>query len=243
MTNYSEYSLASSLSFLADSQAAISNNVANATTSGYKRKTPIAVLQRTEFQSLLGTNLPSVRYSERTDFTPGSQRTSHRMNVAIGKDQFFRVKSNNGTFYTQRGEFIVNKSGELVTPNGETYLSIGGQLIRVNDAQEIRIQSDGTVLGKREDTELELGRLGIFQIPDQTKLTSIGRSLYFDKGNQEITPHAAGTVRQGYIEESNVDVLSELVQMISVQRSFGATTKAMTTIDRIQDSFIQTMSR
>ncbi len=243
MAGYAELSLARSMNFLADSQAAISNNIANATTHSFKRKLPVAHSGSQGFFSMLNRTLPSVTYAESTDFTPGSQRAGDKMNAALGKDQFFRVQDGNGTFYTRRGEFIVDSSGNLVSPNGEAFLGRDDQPIQVNNAQELRIETDGTVNGLVDGQERTLGQLGVYEVSDPDRLVSIGRSLYMDRGNQPVSLAAAPSVRQGYVEESNVDVLKELISMITVQRSFGATTKAMTTVDGIHSSYVQAMMR
>lgn len=243
MTNYVEMSLARGLSFLAESQAAISNNIANATTDSYKRRLPVAQSFEGEFSSLLDANLPSISYSEATDFGPGSERQGDERDLVLGQGQFFRVEDNGSTFLTRNGRLIVDSDGRLVTPNGAHFLNSDDQPIFVGGAEGLRFANDGTITGTTVDGEVGLGRIGIFSPADPNKLQSIGSGLFFDPSETPAPATAAPELKQGYVEQSNVDVLRELVQMISVQRSFGAATKAMSTFDTIHESFVQTMNR
>ncbi|MCA8941462.1 MAG: flagellar hook basal-body protein [Planctomycetes bacterium] len=243
MASYAEIGLARSLTYLADSQAAISNNIANATTHSYKRKTPVAQMRQNEFDTMLGSSLPTITYSEATDFSAGSQRAGGKMNLALGDGQFLRVQNGHGTFYTRRGELIVNSEGELSTPGGDRYLGIAGLPVKVGGASELRIERNGAVFGTVDKEDVQLGQLGVFQRPANSDFRPIGRSLYHDRANRDLVPELAPDVRQGYVEESNVDVLRELVQMIGVQRSFGAATRAMSILDQIQESYVSSMNR
>ncbi len=74
MTGYSEVALVRTMSYLAESQAAVSNNLANATTFGYKRRVPVTAEAATSFESMLGKTMPSVYYTEQIDFKTGIQR-------------------------------------------------------------------------------------------------------------------------------------------------------------------------
>lgn len=243
MAGYSEIGLARSLQYLADAQAAISNNIANATTQSYKRKISVATMQQNEFDTLLGRSLPTIQYDEATDFSVGSQRQGDKMSVTLGDSQFFRVQNSNGEFYTRRGELVVDGQGMLVTPNGDRYLTVGGAPIQVGNASEIKIERDGTVFGKIEDQDIQIGRIGVFRYPAGAEFGSIGGSLYHDYERRDPVPEPAPDVRQGYVEESNVDVLKELVAMIGVQRSFGGSTRAMSILDEIQGSYVSAMNR
>ena len=114
MTNYSEANLIRGLSFLAERQAAIANNMANIDTSSFKRRIAVAEDAGHDFQSMLNSNLQSIKYREQADYGRGIIReTGNRLDVAIDGDAFLMVENASGNeFYTRNGQMQIDKESD-----------------------------------------------------------------------------------------------------------------------------------
>ena len=244
MGNYGETALVRGLSFLAEKQASIANNLANVDTASFKRRIGVAAPQQ-GFDSLLDRELDAVSYTERTDRQAGVVReTGNLMDVALAEGQWLRVDAGGKPLYTRSGELRIGTNGYLLTRDGQNVLDVNGQAISLGNAEtvpsEIRISPNGTISNPANGQTW--GPLAVVTIPDQEALAPVGKGLYRDTRNQQTTQAADG-VQQGYLEGSNVDSLQELVAMITVERSFAATQKALTGIGRIQDNLITNILR
>lgn len=245
MTSYGETSLVRSLSFLAEKQAAIANNLANVDTTSFKRRLAVAE-SAGSFQSMLDKQLTAISYTERPDMARGTIReTSNDFDVALDNDAWLRVQDGRGQrFYTRNGQLQIASDGRLVTKDGMSVLDAGNQPIQLGTGEEapskVLIAPNGTVTNPI--TGQSFGQLAMHQIPQPEALVPQGRSLYQDPLNQRTTQAATG-VQQGFLEGSNVDSLQELVQMITVERSFTATQKALTGIGRLQENLISNILR
>ena len=245
MADYGETTLVRGLSFLADRQAAIANNLANVDSSAYKRKLAVATPQR-GFDSMLGREMEAVAYAERTDRQPGVLReTGNLYDIAIGGDDWLRVQDDKGkTFYTRNGQLKIGGDGRLVTKDGMSVLDAANQPIKLGAGEEspakVLIAPNGSISNPL--TGQTFGQLALHQLPQPEALVPQGKSLYQDPQNQRTTQVATG-VQQGFLEGSNVDSLQELVQMITVERSFTATQKALSGIGRLQENLITNILR
>ena len=245
MADYGETTLVRGLSFLADRQAAIANNLANVDSSAYKRKLAVATPQR-GFDSMLGREMEAVAYAERTDRQPGVLReTGNLYVIAIGGDDWLRVQDDKGkTFYTRNGQLKIGGDGRLVTKDGMSVLDAANQPIKLGAGEEspakVLIAPNGSISNPL--TGQTFGQLALHQLPQPEALVPQGKSLYQDPQNQRTTQVATG-VQQGFLEGSNVDSLQELVQMITVERSFTATQKALSGIGRLQENLITNILR
>ena len=105
---------------------------------------------------------------------------------------------------------------------------------------QISISANGTISNPKNGQTF--ATMALVQIPDQKQLVPQGSGLYVDPANQTTTQAGDG-VQQGFLEGSNVDSLQELVQMITVERSFAATQRTLTSLNRLQDNLITNMLR
>jgi flagellar basal-body rod protein FlgG len=233
----------------------IANNLANVSTTGYKKSV-------TSFQDLIyqhvqvpgaptsdnGTQSPSgiqvglgVRPAAVTKvFTEGDiVQTSNEYDVAIEGTGFFQVELPDGnTAYTRAGNLNRDGSGRIVTPEG--YPIIPSITIPEN-ARQVTISETGVVsaiLG--DDTEsTELGNLDLATFVNDAGLLAVGRNLFRDtesSGTATIgTPGSDGygTLLQGYLEQSNVNLVGEMASMITTQRAFEINSKAVSTSDEM----------
>ena len=214
-----------------EKQEAIANNVANAGATGFKRNIVFArELARAETKMA-----PRKSDWEQTvanyvtiDFSPGVfDKTDNPLDLAIEGDGFFTLQADDGTtVLTRSGSFVVDSSGFLAYPGGFRVLGDGGPIQVGNGslgvAQTGEVEVDGVTVGRI-----------VPQAPaDLDSLQRLGGSLFAVPEGVELLPPLAATVRQGYLETSNVDVVNEMVDMIVAYRTYEANARAL----QIQDS-------
>jgi flagellar basal-body rod protein FlgG len=238
----------------------IANNLANVSTNGFKRSRAVfedllyQTIRQPGAQSSQQTQLPTglqlgtgVRpvATERI-FTQGNlQQTSNDKDVAIQGAGFFQVLLPDGTTaYTRDGSFQVDSQGQLVTSSGFT---IQPTITIPTGAESITIARDGTVSVTTAGTvaATQVGTLQLATFINTAGLQAKGENLYVEtaaSGNPNIGAPGAngiGTLSQGYVETSNVNVVEELVNMIQTQRAYEINSKAITTSDQMLQKLTQ----
>lgn len=248
MTSYAETALIRSLSWLSQAQQAITHNIANASSNGFKRRQPIAETEPTAFQSALQEAMPVVRYREAADWKTGNLLpSSDRNQVALESQDFFRVRAADGrTFFTRSGELQVDAQGYLCDAGGSRYLDSTGNDLQARTEGEgpsgVGIAPNGDLSDDRTGTSL--GRaLGVFRVADRDALVPAGHGHLVDSANQEVVAVPTTAIRQGNIEASNVETVSELVNMMIVQRTFEANSTVLRHIGQLQSTFINAVTR
>ncbi|WP_066154791.1 flagellar basal-body rod protein FlgG [Hydrogenophaga pseudoflava] len=232
----------------------ISNNMANVSTNGFKRAS--AVFEDLMYQNLrqVGAadteqnNLPTglqVGLGVRTvatsrQFSQGSlQQSGNQLDVAVNGQGFLQVALPDGTTgYTRDGSLQVDSQGRLVTSSG---LAIAGDITVPAEAQSVTIGSDGVVTAKVPGNAQpqQLGNIELATFINPAGLEPRGQNLYTEtvaSGNPVTgAPGTAGmgTLMQGYVETSNVNVVQELVTMIQTQRAYEMNSKAIQTSDQM----------
>jgi len=230
----------------------ISNNLANASTNGYKRSH--AVFEDLMYQNLrqaganstdqttlptglqLGLGTRAVATSR--SFNQGNlQQSSNPLDLAVSGQGFFEVQMPDGTTgYTRDGSFQVSPTGTLVTNNGLTVQP--GITIPAN-ATSVSVAEDGTVsvVLPSTTTPATVGKLSIANFINPPGLEPRGQNIYAETAASG-TPttgtaglNGLGTIKQGFVETSNVNVVEELVGMIQTQRAYELNSKAIKTSD------------
>ncbi len=231
---------------------AVANNLANASTVGYKRDTTVS---HTFSEMLVVRMNDPANQDERTRqpvgrlglgtfvshtatrLTNGSlEETGNPLDVAIVGDGFFAVRTPRGIRYTRAGRFTQNADGTLVTPQGYEVL-VNGRPVRAARG-ELTIRPNGQVLtGDRV-----LGQLTVVTSRELGALRKEGHNLWTQAGPDEatvlITPKEASgayELRVGYLEASNVEPAMEMVEMLTIIRSYEAGQRAI----RAQDETLQ----
>jgi flagellar basal-body rod protein FlgG len=238
----------------------ISNNLANVSTSGFKRS-------RAVFEALLYQTIrqPGAQSSEQTQlpsglqigtgvkpvateriFTQGNlQQTGNAKDVAIQGNGFFQVLMPDGTTaYSRDGSLQADANGQLVTSSG---YAVQPAITIPADTQSLTIARDGTVSitqpGSSNATTIGTLQLAMFINP--AGLQSLGENLYAETAASG-TPssnapgsNGAGLLNQGYVETSNVNVVEELVNMIQTQRAYEINSKAISTSDQMLQRLTQ----
>ena len=232
----------------------ISHNLANVSTTGFKRSN--AVFEDLMYQNLrqvgansseqsqlptglqLGLGVRTVATSR--SFTQGSmQQTSNQLDVAIKGNGFFQVTQPDGTIgYTRDGSFQVDSQGRLVTSSG---LPVANGITVPPSATNVSIAADGTVSATLPNsaTPQNIGSLALANFVNPAGLEPRGDNLYVEtaasgqpNGGTAGTT-GLGTVMQGFLETSNVNVVQELVSMIQTQRAYEMNSKAIQTSDQM----------
>ena len=227
----------------------LSNNLANASTTGFKKEGSTAqafdtvLAYKIKDQSYaarsqqIGTMNLGVKIGENyTDFSQGSFKvTSNTYDLAIGGNGFFKVEFQNksgetSTMYTRDGAFTLNKDGYLVTKDGDFLLDANNRRIKLDVNAESTITEDGRILqnGRVVTT------IGLADFENYDYLSHYGENYYMaEEGATQKKTDAK--LFSGYLEASNVQVVSEMVNLISVTRAYESNQKVIQTIDSTLD--------
>jgi flagellar basal-body rod protein FlgG len=234
--------------------AVVSNNLANVNTTGFKKG-------RAVFEDLMYQNLRQVGAATSQDtqapsglslgtgvrvvatekvYTQGSfNQTGNALDVAISGRGFFQVALPDGSLaYTRDGSFQLNSQGQLVTSSG---YAVQPSISIPQGAQSITIAADGTISAtlSGQSAPTQVGTLQLTDFVNPAGLQPRGENLLMESGSsgsaQSSTPGLSGlgTLQQGSVEASNVNVVEEMVNMIQTQRAYEMNTKAISTTDQM----------
>jgi len=232
----------------------VSNNLANVNTTGFKRGRAAfedlmyQVVSQPGGQTTESTQAPTgltlgtgVRVvATDKQFTQGNlQQTNNSLDVAINGRGFFQVLQSDGsTAYSRDGSFQLNSQGELVTSDGHT---IQPGITVPQNALSVTIGQDGTVSAQLpgQAAGQQIGSITVADFVNPAGLQAIGGNLYVEtaaSGTPQVgTPglNGVGSLQQGALEASNVNVVEELVNMIETQRAYEMNSKAISTTDQM----------
>lgn len=248
MTSYAEIALVRGLSYLSEAQSAISHNLANVSSNGFKRRQPLAEPTSARFHSMLDAELPAVRYREEPNWKVGTLvPTGEMTHIALDSQDFFRVRGGDGaTYFTRTGELHIDSQGYLTNAHGERYLDPAGNELPVRaanpDLVRYTIGPNGSLVDSPSGAPLGMN-LGVFRVEKRESLLPLSGGRWVDTAGQDVTAVPTNAIRQGTIESSNVETVSEMVQMLVVQRSFQATSSMLRSVGQLQSSFISAMAR
>ena len=198
-----------------------SNNIANSSTTGFKRQ---GILFETY---TAGNNIRQATnfvFDKRTFFdgTVGTiSSTGNPLDVALQGDGFFQVQTPQGIQYTRNGAFQINSQGNLVTSNGMAVLDTGGApILFPDDSRDVSIARDGTIsiITGTDVGKTQLGRIAIVKFEDNNAVTALGGSMVTT--NQYPIPVESNIAIQGAVENSNVSAVSEITSLIAIQRAY-----------------------
>lgn len=232
---------------------AISNNIANANTTGYKA-------QRTEFEDLLyeTVNEAGGRSGSDSQYTVGhqvgsgakvsatrrlqdmgnAQVTNRPYDLMIMGDGFFGVEVGGEIMYTRDGSFTVDAQGVMKTKNGHSL--VPGITVPPN-AKHVNVGDDGRVQAfvTGQNEPIELGQIPVFTFTNPTGLSDRGGNLASqttasgDAIQRIAGEENAGVINQGSLESSNVNVMSEMTNLIKAQRAYEMNSKVMSVTDQM----------
>ena len=191
----------------------IANNIANASTTGFRREGMVfsEYIQRAGEGPSLSMGFGNTRVVDLQQ--AGLTQTRAPFDLAIEGDGFFMIATPQGQQLTRSGAFTPGPDGTLLTDDGYQVLDGGGSAIFVPpDARNVAVAQDGTVSADG----VPLARIGLWQPSDPMSLTHQSGTRFSANGVQ---PAEGATILQGYLEDSNVDPLQEVASMIAVQRA------------------------
>ena len=223
----------------------ISNNLANVNTSGFKK-------QRVQFQDLYYQNMmmgngsvasvgSGVRVSGTDrDFHQGPlERTDDPLSLAIEGQGFFTVIGPNGEDrYTRDGSFRLDSQGRLVNSQGYEVKMEGATSIPPA-VEDLTVDKNGMIYGKIGGTYQEFGKVILTVFPNPAGLEGVGSNLYRESAQSgpavSVEPglEGAGFILSGYLENSNVEIVTEMVNLIVAQRAFELNSKAVEAADQM----------
>lgn len=232
----------------------IANNLANVNTTGYKKSS--VAFQDLMYETLQSGEVDGQNNKEKPgeiqigmgnkpissyqSFSQGEiKETGNSLDIALNGSGFFQILRSDGTYaYTRDGNFRVDSSGNLVTSSG---LTVYPEQTIPEGASAINISEDGVISVKIDgQTEPEeIGQLELANFMNPSGLKSVGGNLY-EATEASGDPlygmpgdQGYGTLHQGYLEKSNVDVVKEMVNLIVAQRTYEINSKAVKTADEV----------
>ena len=236
----------------------MTNNLANASTVGFKKEgttsqtfdSVLAVKLKDasvgiENVQQLGIHNPGVKIGENyVDYSQGSFRiTGNDLDLALSGDGFFAIEYTNkadetSTMYTRAGKFTLNAEGYLVNNDGDYVLDSENKRIQLDPLKEVEIQADGTIYqdGNR------VAEIQVIDFEDYNYLERYGETYFRPiEGARTIT--ASAEVNSGCLEMANVQIVSEMVNMISITRQYESNQKILQTYDRSLEKAVNELGK
>lgn len=242
----------------------IANNIANVNTTGFKRdqqtfgeyltamekepqviQVPRVPGSIESFYDMNGGDKGFVNATGTyTNFEQGSlKHTGGKLDLAIDGAGFFEISSPSGVQLTRAGNFTIDGNGQLVTKDGHAVLLEGDEMA---DPEQRTVKFSGQApayisdAGEVFEGEKKLGKISLLQIKNPDSLQKVGNNYYSIKPNMqaEFSKVTVPNLKQGFIETSNVNIVSEMTEMITAQRVFEGTQKAISAYDAMADKLI-----
>jgi flagellar basal-body rod protein FlgF len=207
----------------------VANNIANVNTNGYKADRSLFeeyLSSGAHEDNFIGADRRVSYVQDRgtyTDMQEGAlQATGNPLDVAVDGKAFLAVQTAGGERYTRDGNLQINGQGQLVTSGGDPVLGNAGPIVFQPTDHDINISPDGTitVLEGVARTDSVRGKLRLVSFADAQKLLKQGGNLF--SAGQGAPPQAdiKATVRQGYVEKSNVNAVAEMSRMVELTRTY-----------------------
>lgn len=242
----------------------IANNIANVNTTGFKKdqqtfseyltamekepqvmQVPRVPASVESFYDMNGGDKGFVNTAGTyTNFEQGSLKfTGGKLDLAIDGAGFFEVATPNGVELTRAGNFTIDGNGQLVTKDGHPVLLEGDEATAL-DQRTVRFSGQGQAYisdaGEVFDGEKNLGKISLLNVKNMESLQKVGNNNYSFKPNiqAEVSKVTVPSLKQGFIETSNVNIVNEMTEMITAQRVFEGTQKAIHAYDAMADKLI-----
>lgn len=244
----------------------MTNNLANANTTGYKKEGTVnqsfddqlAIKIKDMSEIMPARRLGDVNLGVKVgetyrDYSQGSfQVTDNTYDLALDGDGFFAIEfrdKNGGTSirYTRDGSFTVDRNGYLMTKDGDYVLNAngaantaGGQAnyIRIDPTLPVTIDTAGAVF----QNDVQIAQIGVVDFRDYNYLQKYGENLYDTVAGAQLAASDA-LIEQGCLEMSNVNIVSEMVDMITITRAYEQNQKIITTVDETLDKAVNTVGQ
>lgn len=231
----------------------IANNLANADTAGYKKDINITkefnneLIKRINDQADKGEKPPIGRMGfgvindeNFVSHAAGAMKiTDNTLDIAIEGPGYFTIETPQGLRYTRAGNFTLNSNQEIVNAEGYRVLGAGNvPLVKIDDELPLTISTDGTVY----NGDQEIGLLAIVDFDNKNLLRKQAGTLFVALENANQVPFT-GRIHQGSLETSNINIVQEMVNLISSYRAYEINSKAVQSQDQITDRAINEVAK
>ncbi|HOP49302.1 MAG TPA: flagellar hook-basal body protein [Ignavibacteriales bacterium] len=220
------YESANSLYFKQKNLEIVAENLANINTKGYKRESPFA-----ELMSRFDTD--EIKQNNYTDYSSGViSKTDNPLDFAIDGNAYFVIETNDGVELTKKGKFKIDKDGYLVTEDGYKLMSNNGYVNLGSDWERNLEEFSVDINGEIKVNKNIVGKLLVATIDDPKVVErKAGLNFAMRDNNLKLAPNDQFKVLQGHLEDSNVNPIQEMQQMIEIDKSFQAVQKVINTLD------------
>ncbi len=206
----------------------LANNIANASTSGYKGDSEFHTVFTSEAAEADSTDAPvSLPMIQRrwTDFSQGLlEPTNNPLDFGLSGKGFFVVTGPSGPLYTRNGNFRMAPDGTLVTSDSYPLLDPDGKALKaINPAQPVEVSMDGSV----HQNGQVLGQVHLVDFKDSSSLYKYGNNYYQNTGSEKPVDATDAQIYQGKVEASNVNATHGAVRLVNVMRQFEMMQKAI----------------
>ncbi len=236
----------------------LTNNLANVATTGYKKEgatsqsfsdaLAVEIKDKSNWNipKVMGNMQPGVKIGENyTDWSEGGlKETDNTFDMALSNKGFFEIEftdkeGNTSVKYTRDGSFTLNSDGYLVTKDGDYVLDTKGNHIKLDPTKDASVDRQGNIY---QGNDTVLAKVQVTDFTDYNYLEKYGENMYQTvDGATEAASNAQ--IYSGYLEQSNVDTVSEMVQLISVTRAYETNQKIIQTMDDTLDTAVNNLGR
>ena len=218
------------------------NNLANMSTAGFKAER-LVMRELSEKPAAASETPEEIDFVDgwmlQRDFSAGSlEKSGNPLDIALEGEGFFTIETSQGEAYTRDGSFSMDASGQLVTKNGAAVLGEGGPIVLDPEGGDIRVGRDGSIM---QGTNA-VGRLRISAFDTPGALEKVGDNLWRATDEQ---PHPPADLRVagGFIEQSNVNPIVEITQMIEISRAYQSVAQMISNADDMRSASIEKLAR
>ncbi len=230
----------------------ISNNIANASTAGFKTQSTmestfgdhlvsrLSSMENVSKKNIGPGSFMTVNNSEFTDFSQGNfESTGRTVDMAINGEGFFVVESETyGEVLTRNGQFEIDADGDLVLPGVGKVLGEGGGTINLEDS-DFTVDTTGTIRVGND----EVGKLFIAAKGEETVLKSVGEGLFKSEDSYDQQDTANYAVMQSALEKSNINMAKEMSKIIAGQNQYNSCTQILKIYDGINEITVNQIGR
>jgi flagellar basal-body rod protein FlgF len=217
----------------------VANNLANADTAGFKFESLIANADEVTTPTPGAPPTPVVFVAATTvarDFTQGPlTQTGAPLDVAIDGKGFFQISTAAGPRYTRDGRFRLDPTGRIVTQDGDPVQGDGGDIVLDPKKGPVAIADNGDVSQSGQN----VGKLSIVTFDSLAALSKDGANQFRNDSNLSPQPAAGASLRQGMLESSNVQPVSQITRLIEINRAYDAIASMMASTGQLATSAVQ----
>ena len=246
MASTSNLVLLSGQMALSQAMDIVANNIANVNTTGYKREGIAfeAYMKPVDKSSKSPTDFVFDRTTFRDTSNGPIVNTGNPLDLAILGHGYFKVQMADGsTGYTRAGAFQLNTEGQLVTQSGQLVLGDGGGITIPNTASQLNISRDGFVTAKVDNgTSLsQIGKITLVKFADEQQLQAVGNGVFTTAQAGEADTESS--MKSGAVEQSNVQPVTEITDMIRIMRSYEQASTMISNENQRQTDAVTRLSK